>query len=591
MAKPFGLVQRGGWWTIRIRVPVELVSAIGKREVGHSLRTQDRREAEQRFRSECVRYDQMFADARRGVQPVAQMPADLTPVLPPVELRMEEVQRLALLWFNDHELKTAREDTLLLQARNANELEAIALNRRMDEAPLLAELSGTGSVEVSPFTQARLETERLLNLHGLKADWSEAPTKSLHTLVARGLLESLNRSYLRLAGSAGFATLGTLPSGNTTTSVTIALPAVPAKPKPMLSKLLDNYIRERRPTKGTELLYRRCAGWLIGVCGNLPIDQYTREHLLTFREALEKSPSQASRKRRGPLKSQKNSKQPPRSTKSVINTLSAVNTIFKYALSRDLIQSIPTQNLFPKNKGEPIKRLSFDADDLNAMFHAPLYTGCEDDGHGYAKPGPAHPKGCRFWVPLIALYSGMRLNEICQLLTEDIETHEDIACFMIRREDAQGRLVPEKRLKTKNARRTVPVHPELLELGFMGYLAEQRTARCIRLFHEIPMTSVGTYSDSFQKWFRRFQATVGINEHRKTFHSFRHTFRDALRAADVPLEKVNALCGWAESAGLAAHYGNGYPVSSLHEAISRVAYPGLDFTHLRTVPERCASGD
>lgn len=588
MAKPFGLVKRNGWWAVRIRVPSELIEAVGKREVGHSLRTQDRREAERRFRTECVRYDQMFADARRGVQPVAQKPTNLTPVLPPAELRAEEVQRLALLWFHDHELRAAQEDALLLQTKSRDEVEAIALRRRMDEAPLLAELCGTGCIVDASQGPARLETERLLVLRGLRADWDGEPTKTLHALVARGLIESLNRSYLRLAASGSIATMGILPAGTASAHGPIALPQ-PTQAKPKLSKLLDDYIRERRPSKGTEQLYRRCIGWLIGVCGNLPVDQYNREHLLNFREALEKSPSQSSSKRRGPLKAAKNSKVPPRSTKSVINALSAINTVFKYAQTRDLIQSIPSQNLFPRDKGEPVKRLSFSTADLNRLFHAPLYTGCENDGHGYAKPGTARPRGYRFWVPLIALYSGMRLNEICQLYTEDVETHEGVACFMVRQEDAQGKRAPDKRLKTKNARRTVPVHPELLGMGFIGYVAEQRTGRSTRLFDGIPMTNVGTYSDSFQKWFRRFKETLGIDDHCKTFHSFRHTFRDALRAADIPLEKVNALCGWAESAGLAAHYGNGYPVRSLHEAIRKVAYPGVDLKHLR-LEVRSASG-
>jgi|GEM_PF-6349797 len=224
MAKPFGLVPRKSWWTIRIRVPVELVSILGKREVGHSLRTQDRREAERRFRTECVRYDQMFANARRGMQPVACGPSNLAPVMTPNELRTEEVQRLALLWFYDHEMRITREDTLLLQTKNADELEAIAMQRRMDEAPLLAELCATTSTENATNCPARLETERLLALNGLKADWSSEPTQTLHVLVARGLLESLNRSYHRLASSGAAATMGTAQMGAVPADVPFASP-------------------------------------------------------------------------------------------------------------------------------------------------------------------------------------------------------------------------------------------------------------------------------------------------------------------------------------------------------------------------------
>jgi integrase len=66
----------------------------------------------------------------------------------------------------------------------------------------------------------------------------------------------------------------------------------------------------------------------------------------------------------------------------------------------------------------------------------------------------------------------------------------------------------------------------------------------------------------------------------KTFHSFRHTFRDALRMADMPTEKANIICGWRESQGLAAHYGDGYPVAMLADVVNSVAYPGLNLKEL-----------
>lgn len=61
-------------------------------------------------------------------------------------------------------------------------------------------------------------------------------------------------------------------------------------------------------------------------------------------------------------------------------------------------------------------------------FDAPLYRGCMDDGASYAMPDRAVP-GVVYWIPLIALYTGMRLNEICQLDVADIQIVEGVDLF------------------------------------------------------------------------------------------------------------------------------------------------------------------
>ena len=74
-------------------------------------------------------------------------------------------------------------------------------------------------------------------------------------------------------------------------------------------------------------------------------------------------------------------------------------------------------------------RYPFSDTQLNKIFGSPLYTGCLNDDAGYAAPGPNRPKGTRFWIPLIGLFQGMRLNEICQLKRTDIERNQDVICI------------------------------------------------------------------------------------------------------------------------------------------------------------------
>jgi hypothetical protein len=101
---------------------------------------------------------------------------------------------------------------------------------------------------------------------------------------------------------------------------------------------------------------------------------------------------------------------------------------------------------------------------------------------------------------------------------------------------------------------------------------------------EIEPDAQGYALGSFSKWFndkRRFLGKLGIAGTGVSFHSFRHNYRDALREADISLERVRALGGWRrDSSGEEARCGKGLVASTLYKEIKKVAYPGLDLSHL-----------
>jgi integrase len=143
-------------------------------------------------------------------------------------------------------------------------------------------------------------------------------------------------------------------------------------------------------------------------------------------------------------------------------------------------------------------REPFSLEQLRAIFSAPLYTGCQDDEAGYAVPGPNRPRRGRFWVPLLGLWTGMRLNECCQLLVDDIAVRDgtDVIIVCASEDD-------EKQVKTEAGVRVVPIHPELRRLGFLAHVAAMRAAGERRLFPELRRGVQGNFSDPFQKWFSR----------------------------------------------------------------------------------------
>jgi integrase len=110
--------------------------------------------------------------------------------------------------------------------------------------------------------------------------------------------------------------------------------------------------------------------------------------------------------------------------------LGEISSLFQWAVDENLLSSNPAKNLIIKdNRKEIDERSPFQIKDLEIIFSHPKYT------EGQFKI-PAY-----FWIPLIGLFTGMRLEEISQLFTRDIYLKDDIWII-----DVNEKGVDEKRL-------------------------------------------------------------------------------------------------------------------------------------------------
>ncbi|MBV1690476.1 site-specific integrase [Novosphingobium sp. G106] len=232
------------------------------------------------------------------------------------------------------------------------------------------------------------------------------------------------------------------------------------------------------------------------------------------------------------------------------------------------------------------KRKPFSIEQLRRIFAAPIFTGCKDDERGFSVAGPARPRRARFWAPLIALFSGLRMNEICQLEVSDIVKIDGIACFKVATGlNAAGQ---QKRVKTAASERLVPIHDELARFGFLAFVEAQRIAGEPNLFPDLPLGHLGYRSTALSKWFSRFLVTAKADAPLTCYHSFRHNFRDGLREAKVDRERSLILGGWTtdgKSSAIADNYGSGYPAKVLAEALNSVRFPLLNLDHLSVAVE------
>ncbi|MBC2731428.1 MAG: site-specific integrase [Thiobacillus sp.] len=162
-----------------------------------------------------------------------------------------------------------------------------------------------------------------------------------------------------------------------------------------------------------------------------------------------------------------------------------------------------------------------------------------------ADPAQAH----RYWLPLLGLYTGARVNEVCQLNPQcDIREEGGIWLLDIT-EESEGDSRVSKSVKNETSRRPVPVHPELLRLGFLRYVERVRAAGHALLFPEWA-PSGGKASAAAAKWFRGYLAALGLRDETPRacilgFHCFRSTF--LARAYDLGVLDAEAVTGHADA--------------------------------------------
>ena len=262
--------------------------------------------------------------------------------------------------------------------------------------------------------------------------------------------------------------------------------------------------------------------------------------------------------------------------------MSNMSSFLNWAVNEELLARNPARGLRlpdPINKRD--KRSPFDRDQLHAIFNAPLYRGCVDGARGYNKVGTQRPRNARFWVPLIALFTGARLGEICQLDVTDLRTVDGVDCIVVSLRSLNG--TTDKRLKTNASDRLIPVHPVLIECGLLHFAEAKRNAGEKKLFDDIETGSTGLRPVAFSKWFTQFLRACGAQRSRTSFHSFRHNFRDELRAARIDHDIALLLGGWTTGSSRTAvheNYGSGYRVDALNEAVGKLSFEQVDVRHI-----------
>ena len=348
---------------------------------------------------------------------------------------------------------------------------------------------------------------------------------------------------------------------------------------PKISEVKEEFIRERllsgfSPKSTREI--KSTIDDLIEIIGDKQISQITPRNSRDFKNTISKLPkhrTQTPRYRDLSIKQILELKGVEGQEPKNINKLIYRIRIFFKWLKNNYREYVP-ENHFEGITVE-IKKIyklrdGFTPEDLKKIFDTTNYLNntVRDDRNKIKLP--------KYFIPILGIYTGCRLEEISQLLLEDIYKDGKYDVIRIRVSD-------DTQLKNIQSERIIPIHPTIKELGFLDYCDYLRKQNKDRVFYELNKGRDG-YGRNIGRFFTGYLKKIGVYKFQsKVFHSLRHTFITNLLQNGVREEVVNGLDGHKQKTmSTTVYFKGGFPPEILFkEGISKINYEGINFGKLK----------
>lgn len=554
---------------IRISIPHDLVTHCQCREFRRSLRTLCRREAMGRARRVRALMDQLFKKMRGGTVKWAEakkMLADeLLWLTGEFQNHIDETgpkTEISLPFFTDFMLRDRENGEAVLKdyeearARETPNLDYVfSLGLK---ACQIAERHGIDLLKADAETRQRFSdaTERmLLEFRSQATNINDQELKSFQ-MPCGGKEPPAPMAEPNAPQSDISQPSTTQPS---TTPETNAVAQ-----GPLLSVIIEEYCSEMMAgglwRDKTEDENRAIFALFIRMVSDVPVPSVNFETARLCKSVIQRLPPNMNKKpqyRDKTLDEIMALKPDPMSISSINKYLSRLSSLFDWARKHGYAKENFFANLGLRQKVRADEqRERFEQSDIDLIFSMPVFTELKF----------LHPY--YYWMPLIGLFTGARIDEICQLHLVDIRKENGIWVFDLNDDG-------DKKLKKPSSKRLIPIHPRLLELGLIAYTERLKKKETPRLFPELKRGRDG-YSAPASKWFNdRFIRKLGIKPGR-TFHSFRHTVADHLKQLDVDEKKTGAILGHHDASMTTGRYGKRYKPELLSPIIKMLDFPVED---------------
>lgn len=496
---------------IRRAVPRDLQDALGRKEYIKSLRTKDPREAKLLFAAAWEECEAVFARAKAGKGVVDA-------------LDDEQIRQITDAWVA-HVLEENDE----LRFDGLSDRDYAKQQETFDIViPALRGELARGIVDDG----TAWEFDDFLKSHGFNVPTTSPDFRRVCLAMLRGWVRALDIEQKRHHGEPIDTPKAPIIGPRRVLGVTAGDPT-------KLSGAFNAWRVERKPSDKVWSEWSLALRRFVEVNGDVAVDKLDRAHMRKFKDALlalTLSPS------------------------SIKKHLAAMRSVLSWSVENGLCEHNVAAGIRVRDaKVQPEARMAYEDADLTVLFSSRIYV---------ARHRPKAGGGeAAFWLPLMALYMGCRLEEMGQALVSDVALHDGIVCLDINDNET-------KSVKTASSRRLVPIHPELRRLGFDSYLASVKSNG--RLFPDLKADQFGKWTGNFSKWWGHWARGLGLKDRRKVFHSFRHSFKNACRRAKIGEEIHDRLTGH-RGGGVGRSYGGaagnaGELVFTLAEEIGKVSY-------------------
>ena len=327
----------------------------------------------------------------------------------------------------------------------------------------------------------------------------------------------------------------------------------PSSPSPLFSEVTPKHLelmrrnKRRKETIGeTEQTYEDVKELI----GDKPIGEYTNLDGRNFRTAIISLP-----KNRKKMKQYRDfnllqllEMDVPEEDRLSVDTqtklISRMTSLWNFLI--DEYPEYVSHNVFKKksvtvtSRKAKDKRESFTDDDIKTIFHHKNFLPAVFEGHG--RQTIKYPY---YFVPILAVLMGARLEEICQMRVADIMKVDGIWVYRIREEGKYNE--EETRVKNPYSERDIPLHPELIDtLNFLQYVNHIKKLKQERVFWELPKRG-DVYSKNVGRFFnQKYLVKIGLKKKGKSFHSFRHSVETNLTNVNVNARYIDFLQGHSQ---------------------------------------------
>ena len=354
-----------------------------------------------------------------------------------------------------------------------------------------------------------------------------------------------------------------------------------------IQEAVDRYYSTRRfkgLTVGTQSEAKRALTDFTLMMNNTRLKDMTVVKVRTFKELYYKMPKERRTRERKKLTAlqlielaEKDKSITIRTERASCKSVTFILTFLKwlekegYTFNPQIIKVIaPEKDKTTLKENE--KRDRYTIEELNKMFKHDHYI---HNGFRY---------DFQFWLPLLGIFTGARLDELCQVNpTDGVKQSKDGIWYIEIKKNDEG-----KGIKSAAGVRNVPIHQQLIDLGFIKYVQSQKDRKETLLFPELRNNRKDKkLYPKASRWFNDvFKNEVGIesvatkktkDEKKLDFHSFRATFIDTAKQLSLPLSKVHEVVGHSDDRGITSIYEESYGIDILYnDVVNKIHYEGLD---------------